>query len=76
MLVEVFKALLLTSVIGTVLVAVLMLLRPVTKKFFSAGWHYYMWLAVLLVMVLPVKFDLPEEIQFFIYAMFNLEIEK
>ncbi|MBO5227573.1 MAG: peptidoglycan DD-metalloendopeptidase family protein [Lachnospiraceae bacterium] len=65
MLVEVFKALLLTSVIGTVLVAVLMLLRPVTKKFFSAGWHYYMWLAVLLVMVLPVKFDLPEEIQFF-----------
>lgn len=65
MLTEIFKALLLTSVIGTALAAVLMLFRPIVKKYFSAGWYYYMWLAVLLFMVLPVKFGLPEEVKLF-----------
>ena len=59
MLVEIFKAILLTSLMGTALASALMLLRPFTKKYFSAGWHYYMWIMVLVVMVLPVRFNLP-----------------
>ena len=54
-----FKAILLTSCIGTALSMILLLLRPTTKKFFSSAWHYYIWLVVLLVMLLPVRFHLP-----------------
>ncbi len=63
MFTEIFKAIFFTSLIGTVLAAVLMLVKLITKKYFSSGWHYYMWLVVLLVMVLPVRFNLPERAQ-------------
>ncbi len=55
----IFKSFLVTSCVGTALAFVLLLLRPVTKKIFSPGWHYYMWLAVLAIMVLPFAFELP-----------------
>ena len=55
-----FTAFLLTSVIGTALALVLALLRPVTRKVFSGNWHYYMWIVVLVVMVLPIRLNLPE----------------
>ena len=58
---QMFTALLLTSVIGTVLALILTLLKPITRKVFSGGWHYYMWLVVLLVMVLPIRVSLPEK---------------
>ncbi len=58
---QIFTALLLTSATGTALALVLTLLKPITRKFFSGGWHYYMWLVVLLVMVFPVKLNLPEK---------------
>lgn len=57
---QLFTAFLLTSLIGTILALILTLLRPVTEKIFSCGWHYYMWLLVLLVMVLPIRLELPE----------------
>ncbi len=60
MLIGIFEALLLTSVIGTAMAAVLMISCRMTKKHCSAGWHYYMWLLVLVVMVLPIKISLPE----------------
>ena len=56
----IFMGFLLTSVIGTVLSVVLTLLKPITRKVFSSGWHYYMWLVVLLVMTLPIRFTIPE----------------
>jgi len=56
---ELMKTLLLTSCAGTVLAAFLALCRPLTKKVFSAHWHYYMWLLVLCVMVMPIRFTLP-----------------
>ena len=59
-MVQIFTAFLLISLIGTALAFILALLRPLTKKVFSAGWHYYMWLIVLLTMVLPLKFNLPK----------------
>ena len=57
---QIFTALLLTSGIGTALTLILTLLKPITRKVFSGGWHYYMWLVVLLVMVFPIRLNLPE----------------
>jgi len=59
-MVQLFTALVVTSAAGTVLALILALLRPVTSRFFSARWHYYMGLAVLLVMILPIRLTLPE----------------
>ncbi len=58
---QIFTALLLTSAIGTVLALILTLLKPITRKVFSGSWHYYMWLVVLLVMVVPIRLNLPEK---------------
>ncbi len=55
-----FIAFLLTSGIGTVLALLLCLFRPLTEKIFSARWHYYMWLVVLLVMMLPLRLTPPQ----------------
>jgi len=56
---ELFQTFLLLSCVGTMLGAVLMLFRPITKRLFSVAWHYYMWLVVLFVMVLPVRLQVP-----------------
>lgn len=58
MLGEMFKAILITSLAGSVLAAVITLLKPVTKRVFGYSWHYYIWLTVLFVMILPVRFTL------------------
>ena len=54
---ELFKALLITSLVGSVLAVVISLLRPITKKIFGYSWHYYIWLCVLFVMLMPVRFN-------------------
>ena len=54
---ELFKALLITSLAGFALAVVISLLRPVTKKIFGYSWHYYIWLCVLFVMLMPVRFN-------------------
>lgn len=54
---ELFKALLITSLAGSALAAVISLLCPITKKLFGYSWHYYIWLCVLFVMVMPVRFN-------------------
>ncbi|MBE5039147.1 M56 family metallopeptidase [Ructibacterium gallinarum] len=59
-LVQIVKALLIPSLAGTVLTGILILFRPLTKKYFSAAWHYYIWLAVLLVMILPIRVDISQ----------------
>lgn len=61
MLREIFKALLITSLAGSCLTAVIALSKPITKKVFGYSWHYYIWLAVLAVMILPVRFTLPQK---------------
>lgn len=54
---ELFKAILITSLAGSVLAVVISLLRPITKKLFGYSWHYYIWLCVLFVMLMPVRFN-------------------
>ncbi len=61
MLEQLFTAIILTSVVGAALTIILILIKPVTQKRFSSRWHYYMWLAVLILMVCPVRFGLPAE---------------
>ena len=55
---EIFKSILITSAAGSALAAVITLLRPVTKKLFGYSWHYYIWLCVLFVMLVPVRFNI------------------
>ena len=57
MISEIFKALLITSLAGSVLAIVISVLRPITKKIFGYSWHYYIWLCVLFVMLMPVRFN-------------------
>ena len=54
---ELFKALLITSLAGSALAVVISLLRPITKELFGYSWHYYIWLCVLFVMLMPVRFN-------------------
>ena len=61
MLAEIFTAFLITSLAGSCLAAVIALLKSVTKRIFSASWRYYIWLAVLLVMMLPIHFSAPRK---------------
>ena len=51
---------LLCSLIGTVLFGVLCLIRPLTERFFSSSWHYFIGLFVMLIMILPIRIALPE----------------
>lgn len=59
MLTQIFVSVLLASCAGSVLAALLFLVKPLTRKYFGAGWQYYIWLAVLVAMLLPVRFHLP-----------------
>lgn len=54
---EIFKAILIMSLVGSVLTGVMSLFRPITKKIFGYSWHYYIWLCVLIVMLIPVRFN-------------------
>lgn len=63
MLKSVFCSLLLTSAVGAAAALLLMALRPVTRRHFSSGWHYYLWLVVLVAMMLPLRLPLPAHVQ-------------
>jgi len=59
---KIFISLLAASLAGTALFAVLLLASHFTKKHFRTSWHYYMWICVLAVMLIPVRISLPESI--------------
>ena len=59
MISEIFTAMLITSLSGSCLAAVILLARPLTKRVFGYSWHYYIWLTVLFAMLLPMRFSLP-----------------
>ncbi len=56
-----FQRVLLLSLAGSLLSLFWLALRPLTRKLFSPGWQYYIWLTVLLVWVLPVSFSLTQQ---------------
>lgn len=45
------------SLAGGMLALILLLIKPITARRFGAVWHYYIWLAVLLVLLVPLRFD-------------------
>ena len=59
MLEYIFKAILITSLLGTAATLILTILKPITRKVFSSSWHYYMWLLVLVTMILPLRITIP-----------------
>ena len=61
MLEKIFVSIIITSIIGTLLAVVLWLVKPITRKAFSASWNYYIWVCVLAVMIIPLRVTLPEK---------------
>ena len=50
---ELFKTVLILSLFGFGITALLLCLKPITAKKFPAKWQYYIWIAVLLSMIIP-----------------------
>lgn len=61
---ELFETVLILSLFGFGITAVLLCLKPITTKKFPAKWQYYVWIAVILTMIIPTYKLIPErEIQ-------------
>ena len=50
-----FQTILVISAIGVLLTGILLAIKCLFKRRFSAGWFYYIWLLVLVAMMVPVK---------------------
>lgn len=57
---ELFKTVLILSLFGFGITAVLLCLKPITAKKFPAKWQYYVWVAVLLSMIIPAYKLIPQ----------------
>jgi beta-lactamase regulating signal transducer with metallopeptidase domain len=60
MLLQIFKSILITSAVGSVLAVLLLLLKPITKRCFGSAWQYYAGGIVLIVMMLPITISIPQ----------------
>lgn len=58
---ELFKTVLILSLSGFGITAVLLCLKPITAKKFPAKWQYYVWIAVLLSMIIPAYKLIPKK---------------
>ena len=58
---DVFKTVLTLSLLGFVITALLLLLKPITAKKLPAGWQYFVWIVVLISMVLPAYRLIPKD---------------
>ena len=58
---ELFKTVLILSLFGFGITALLLCLKPITAKKFPAKWQYYVWIAVLLSMIIPIYKLIPPE---------------
>lgn len=59
MLERIFNAIVISSIFASVFFCLLTLIKPLTKKYFSAFWHYFMYFCVVLVLVIPIKINIP-----------------
>ena len=50
---EIFETVLILSLFGFGITAVLLFLKPITSKRFPALWQYYIWIAVMFSMIFP-----------------------
>ena len=61
---ELFKTVVILSLFGFGITAALLCVKPVTAKKFPAQWQYYVWIAALIAMLVPVyKFIPKAEVQ-------------
>ena len=61
---ELFETVLILSLFGFGIAAILLCLKPFTTKKFPAKWQYYVWIAVLLTMIIPTYKLIPaKEVQ-------------
>lgn len=58
---EFFKTVLILSLFGFGITALLLCLKPITAKKFPAKWQYYIWIAVLLSMIIPTYKLIPKQ---------------
>ena len=58
---DVFKTVLILSLFGFGITALLLLLKPITAKRLPARWQYCVWIAVLISMVLPAYKLIPKK---------------
>ncbi len=56
---EIFKTVLLLSLLGGGITLVLVMLKPLTLKRFPARWQYYVWLIATICMIIPVWKAIP-----------------
>lgn len=61
-MIQLFKSVLLMSISGTILTIILLILKHVLKKHFSARWMYYIWSAVLIAMTVPIFAIFPRSV--------------
>ena len=57
---ELFETVLILSLLGFGITAILLCLKPITTKKFPAKWQYYVWIAVLITMIIPAYKLIPE----------------
>lgn len=58
---ELFKTVLILSLFGFGITALLLCLKPITAKKFPAKWQYYVWIAVLFSMIIPTYKLIPQK---------------
>ncbi len=57
MLTEIFKAVLIMSVVGGLLAVFLLVMKPLTQRLFGAKWQFFVWLSVLIVLIFPIRIE-------------------
>ncbi len=57
MLAEIFISMLIMSAVGSMLILLLLLLKPLTGRIFGANWQFYIWLSALIVLICPLKIE-------------------
>ena len=58
---DIFKTVLILSLFGFGITALLLLLKPITAKKLPARWQYCVWIIVLISMVLPTYKLIPKK---------------
>lgn len=51
-----FRAVLIMSCAGSALTLILLALRPITSRIFGSVWQYYIYLAALVIFIIPISF--------------------
>lgn len=55
---QIFLCVLSLSLSGALTGAVILMIRPLTRKFFSKSWNYYIWLLLVARLLIPIHVDM------------------